>query len=254
MTNNSSAYENLTGRTAVITGAASGIGAATAVTLAASGVKVALLARRADRVTELAEKITANGGQAVGIATDVTSQESVDAAVEAVHAALGRVDLLVNNAGVMIPRNVTDDAAPAEWQRMVDTNFLGLLRVTKAFTQDLRDAEHADLVNISSIGAHLTIPEYDVYTATKAAVTHLSANLRATFGPLGVRVTNIEPGMVETELGDRITGTQKEFLDGFKEQTGALTAEDVADFVAYVTSRPARVNLRQAMILPVTQF
>jgi NADP-dependent 3-hydroxy acid dehydrogenase YdfG len=93
-----------------------------------------------------------------------------------------------------------------------------------------------------------------VYTATKAAVTHLSANLRSTFGPLGVRVTNIEPGMVETELGDRITGTQKEFLDGFKDQTGALVAEDVADFVAYVTSRPARVNLRQAMILPVTQF
>jgi NADP-dependent 3-hydroxy acid dehydrogenase YdfG len=247
-------YENLNGRTAVVTGAASGIGAATAVTLANSGVKVALLARRADRVTELAEKITANGGQAVGVATDVTSQESVDAAVEAVHAALGRVDLLVNNAGVMIPRNVTDDQAPAEWQRMVDTNFLGLLRVTKAFTQDLRDAEHADLVNISSIGAHLTIPEYDVYTATKAAVTHLSANLRATFGPLGVRVTNIEPGMVETELGDRITGTQKEFLDGFREQAGALAAEDVADFVAYVTSRPARVNLRQAMILPVTQF
>jgi len=247
-------YENLNGRTAVITGAASGIGAATALALAASGVRVALLARRADRVTELADKITADGGQAVGIATDVTSQESVDAAVEAVHAALGRVDLLVNNAGVMIPRNVTDDDAPAEWQRMVDTNFLGLLRVTKAFTQDLRDAEHADLVNISSIGAHVTIPEYDVYTATKAAVTHLSANLRATFGPLGVRVTNIEPGMVETELGDRITGAQKEFLDGFREQVGALAAEDVADFVAYVTSRPARVNLRQAVILPVTQF
>jgi NADP-dependent 3-hydroxy acid dehydrogenase YdfG len=247
-------YENLNGRTAVITGAASGIGAATAVALAASGVKVALLARRADRVTELAEKINADGGQAVGVAADVTSQESVDAAVEAVHQALGRVDLLVNNAGVMIPRNVTEDDAPAEWQRMIDTNLTGLLRVTRAFTPDLRDAEHADLVNISSIGAHVTIPEYDVYTATKAAVTHLSNNLRSTFGPLGVRVTNIEPGMVETELADNITGTQKEFLDSFRDQTGSLLAADIADFVAYVTSRPARVNLRQAVILPVTQF
>jgi NADP-dependent 3-hydroxy acid dehydrogenase YdfG len=250
----SSAYENLAGRTAAITGAASGIGAATAEILAANGVRVALLARRADRVTELAEKNKANGGQAVGVAMDVTSQESVDAAVEAVHAALGRIDLLVNNAGVMIPRNVTDEGAPAEWQRMIDTNFLGLLRVTRAFTPDLRDADHADLVNISSIGAHLTIPEYDVYTATKAAVTHLSANLRSTFGPLGVRVTNIEPGMVETELGDRITGAQREFLDGFAEQAGSLASADLADFVAYVTSRPARVNVRQAMVLPVTQF
>jgi NADP-dependent 3-hydroxy acid dehydrogenase YdfG len=237
-----------------VTGAASGIGAATAIALAASGVRVALLARRADRVNELAEKINADGGQAVGIAADVTSQESVDAAVEAVHAALGRVDLLVNNAGVMIPRNVTEDDAPAEWQRMIDTNFVGLLRVTKAFTDDLRDAEQADLVNISSIGAHLTIPEYDVYTATQAAVTHLSSNLRSTFGPLGVRVTNIEPGMVATELADHMTGSQKEFLESFRDQTGSLEAEDIADLVAYVTSRPARVNLRQAVMLPVTQF
>src|SRR5262249_49138691 len=107
-------YENLAGRTAVVTGAASEIGAAIAEEFAANGVKVALLARRADRVTELADKIKANGGQAVGVAADVTSQESVDAAVEAVHAAIGRVDLLVNNAGVMIPRNVTEDQAQAE--------------------------------------------------------------------------------------------------------------------------------------------
>lgn len=247
-------YENLAGRTAVVTGAASGIGAATARVLAANGVKVALLARRLERVTELAEKIKADGGQAVGVAADVTSDASVEAAVKAVHDAFGPVDLVVNNAGVMIPRSVVDDGAAAEWQRMVDTNLLGLLRVMRAFTPDLTAAEHADLVNISSIGAHLTIPEYDVYTATKAAVTHLSNNLRATFGPLGVRVTNIEPGMVATELGDNITGTQKEFLDSFKEATGSLEAEDLADLVAYITSRPARVNVRHAVMLPVTQF
>ncbi|GAB3909638.1 SDR family oxidoreductase [Kibdelosporangium lantanae] len=247
-------YENLTGRTAVITGAASGIGAAIAQTLAANGARVALLARRADRVSELAEKITADGGQAVGVVADVTSQESVDAAVEAVHQALGRVDLLVNNAGVMIPRNVTEDDAPAEWQRMIDTNLTGLLRVTKAFAPDLRDAEQADLVNISSIGAHITFPEYDVYGATKAAVTHLSNNLRSTFGPLGVRVTNIEPGFVTSELADNISGARREFVENLRDQVGPLESADLADLVAYVTSRPARVNLRQAVILPVTQF
>ncbi|TCO65669.1 SDR family oxidoreductase [Actinocrispum wychmicini] len=247
-------YENLAGRTAVVTGAASGIGAATAQVLAANGAKVALLARRGGRVTELADKIKADGGQAVGVVADVTSDESVAAAVQAVHDAIGQVDLVVNNAGVMIPRSVVEDDAPAEWQRMIDTNVLGLLRVMRAFTPDLTASGHADLVNISSIGAHLTIPEYEVYTATKAAVTHLSNNLRATLGPLGVRVTNIEPGMVATELGDQITGARREFLDSFIENAGIIEAADIADLVAYATSRPARVNLRHAVMLPITQF
>jgi NADP-dependent 3-hydroxy acid dehydrogenase YdfG len=247
-------YENLAGRTAVVTGAASGIGAAIARVLASNGVRVALLARRAERVTELADKINADGGQAIGVATDITSQASVDAAVQAVHDAFGRVDLVVNNAGVMIPRSITEDGASEEWQRMIDTNLFGLLRVMRAFTADLSAEGPADLVNVSSIGAHIAFKEYDVYGATKAAVTYLSNAVRTTFGPLGVRVTNVEPGMVSTELADNITGERKEFVDGLRDAVGSLESEDLADLVAYITSRPARVNIRQAVILPTTQF
>jgi NADP-dependent 3-hydroxy acid dehydrogenase YdfG len=246
-------YENLAGRTAVVTGAASGIGAAIARVLASNGAKVALLARREDRITELADKINADGGQAMAVVADVTSDASVEAAVQSVHDAFGRVGLLVNNAGVMIPAPFTDGRAD-QWQQMIDTNVVGLLRVIRAFSADLTADGAADLVNISSIGAHLTFPEYDVYTATKAAVTHLSNNLRSTYGPLGVRVTNIEPGVVDTELADNITGSQREFLDEMFAQTGKLPAEDLADVVAYITSRPPRMNVRQAIVLPTTQF
>jgi NADP-dependent 3-hydroxy acid dehydrogenase YdfG len=246
-------YENLAGRTAVVTGAASGIGAAIARVLASNGAKVALLARREDRITELADKINADGGQAMAVVADVTSDASVEAAVQSVHDAFGRVGLLVNNAGVMIPAPFTDGRAD-QWQQMIDTNVVGLLRVIRAFSADLTAEGAADLVNISSIGAHLTFPEYDVYTATKAAVTHLSNNLRSTYGPLGVRVTNVEPGVVDTELADDITGSQREFLDEMFAQTGKLPAEDLADVVAYITSRPPRMNVRQAIVLPTTQF
>jgi len=248
-----SQYENLTGRTAVVTGAASGIGAAIAKEFAANGAKVALLARRADRIGDLADKIRADGGQALAVATDITSDESVAAAVTAVNTTFGRVDVVVNNAGVMIPNDIS--SAPfAEWQTMLDTNVTGLLRVIRAFTPDLTADGHADLVNISSIAAHLTFPEYSVYGATKAAVTYLSNSLRAELGPKGVRVTNIEPGLVETELRADITGDSAKFLDDWIATAGILAAEELADVVAFAVSRPAHVNLRQIVALPTTQF
>jgi NADP-dependent 3-hydroxy acid dehydrogenase YdfG len=248
-----SQYENLTGRTAVVTGAASGIGAAIAKEFAANGAKVALLARRADRIGDLADKIRADGGQALAVATDITSDESVAAAVTAVNTTFGRVDVVVNNAGVMIPNDIS--TAPfADWQKMLDTNVTGLLRVMRAFTPDLTADGHADLVNISSIAAHLTFPEYSVYGATKAAVTYLSNSLRAELGPKGVRVTNIEPGLVETELRADITGDSAKFLDDWIATAGILAAEELADVVAFAVSRPAHVNLRQIVALPTTQF
>jgi NADP-dependent 3-hydroxy acid dehydrogenase YdfG len=245
-------YENLAGRTAVVTGAASGIGAAIARTLAANGAKVALLARRTERITELAEKIKADGGQAVAVTADVTSDSSVDAAVAAVHDAFGRVDLVVNDAGVMIPSEVAA-ASFDVWQKMLDTNVTGLLRVTKAFIADLTAEGHADLVNISSIAAHRTFPAYAVYGTTKAAVTYLSESLRAELAPKGVRVTNIEPGLVRSELRDNITGEDKAMLDKMHNDVGILAAEELADVVAYATSRPAHMNLRQIIALPTKQ-
>ncbi|MER5452423.1 SDR family oxidoreductase [Streptomyces sp. NPDC002766] len=249
-------YENLAGRTAVVTGAASGIGEAVAVVLAAQGARVALLARRRERLDAVVEKIRADGGQALAVAADVTDDGSVDAAVERIHAEYGAVDLVVNAAGVMLP-NPVDDGRIDEWRRMIDTNVTGVLRMIRAFTGDLLAAaaagRAADLVNISSVGAHLTFPTYAVYGATKAALTHLSATLRAEFGPRDVRVTNIEPGLTATELASHIDDAQREFIDGMVDTMGALSSQDVADVVAYVGSRPRHVNLRQIMVLPTRQ-
>ncbi|ALG15617.1 SDR family oxidoreductase [Kibdelosporangium phytohabitans] len=246
-------YENLAGRTAVVTGAASGIGAAVATALADNGARVALLARRSDRIEELAATLNANGGQAIAVTADVTSDASVTGAAERIHSVFDRVDLVVNNAGVMIPEPI-DTASTGNWQRMIDTNVTGVLRVLRAFTPDLTADGHADLVNISSIGAHEYFKDYAVYGATKAAVTYLSRSLRAELGPAGVRVTNIEPGLVRSELRDDITGDAAAFLDDWIAEAGILAAEDLADVVAYVTSRPAHVNLRQLVALPATQF
>ncbi|MEV1121427.1 SDR family oxidoreductase [Actinosynnema sp. NPDC049800] len=245
---------DLNNRTAVVTGAASGIGAEIALVLARSGAKVALLARRADRLTDLADKIAAEGGQALAVAADVTGD--LTDAVAAVHTAFGRVDLVVNNAGVMLANPLTE-GRDDEWHRMIDTNLKGLLNVTKAFTADLVEAGAtgtADLVNISSIGAHLTFPNYAVYTATKAAVTHLSANLRTELGPLGVRVTNIEPGLVHSELADHIDNPDvAAHLAQWREDVPPLNPADIGDVVGFATSRPANVNLRQLVVLPTVQ-
>ncbi|MFJ3533051.1 MULTISPECIES: SDR family oxidoreductase [unclassified Streptomyces] len=250
-------YGTLAGRTAVITGAASGMGAATARLLAAQGVRVALLARRAERLEELAGKITADGGQALAVVTDVTDQASVDAAAERVHAAFGRVDLVVNAAGVMLP-NPVDEGRTDEWQRMLDTNVSGALRVIRAFTADLvaaaAEGRTADLVNISSIGAHVTFPNYAVYGATKAALTYLSASLRTELGPRDVRVTNIEPGLTDSELAGHVDNTElSDQLDGMFDALGGLSSDEIADLIAYTTSRARHINLRQLVVLPTRQ-
>ncbi|CAG6397321.1 SDR family oxidoreductase [Streptomyces cocklensis] len=254
----STAYGNLSGRTAVVTGAASGMGEATARLLAAQGAKVALLARRAERLDTLAEKIAADGGQALAVTADVTDDASVRAAAARIRDAYGPADLVVNAAGVMLP-NPIDAGRSDEWARMVDTNLTGALRIIDAFRDDLlaagAEGRPADLVNVSSIGAHLVFPGYAVYSATKAALTHLSASLRAEFGPRRVRVTNIEPGLTDTELGGHIDNPELSAqLDGmFQAFPETLTSEDIADLIAYVTSRPARVNLRQVIVLPTGQ-
>ncbi|PNE38268.1 SDR family oxidoreductase [Streptomyces noursei] len=250
-------YATLAGRTAVVTGAASGMGEATARLLASHGVRVALLARRTDRLAELAAKIEADGGQALVVTADVTEAASVDAAVETVHAAYGDVDLVVNAAGVMLPNPVTEGRID-EWQRMLDTNVAGALRVIRAFTPDLIAAaaagRTADLVNVSSIGAHVPFPHYAVYGATKAALTYLSQSLRTELGPRDVRVTNIEPGLTDTELGGHIDNAElSSQLDGMFDALIGLSADDIADLIAFATSRARHVNLRQAIVLPTRQ-
>jgi NADP-dependent 3-hydroxy acid dehydrogenase YdfG len=250
-------YDTLSGRTAVVTGASSGIGEATARLLAANGAKVALLSRRADRLTDLAAKIVADGGQALAVAVDVADAASVAAGAAAVREAFGRVDLVVNNAGVMLPNPITDVRAD-EWARMIDINLTGAVRVIGEFAPDLiaaaAEGGAADLIDISSVAAHLVFPTFAVYGATKAALTHLSANLRAELGPQDVRVTNVEPGLVDTELREHMDYAQAtELVDGLFESMGSLHPGDLADLIAYVASRPRHVNLGQVVILPTRQ-
>jgi NADP-dependent 3-hydroxy acid dehydrogenase YdfG len=248
---------SLTGRVAVVTGASSGIGAATAQRLAAEGAKVALLARRGDRLTELVAKITADGGTAIAIGADVTDQDALDRALATVHEAYGPVDLLVNNAGVMLPAPIQDGRMD-EWRRMIDLNVTGLLAAFRTFTPDLLAAAEAgrtaDVVNISSIGAWMTFPAYSVYGATKAAVSAFSQHVRADLGPKNVRVTNIEPGLTSSELTQHISSDELQGqVDGMFDVLEALTSDDIADVVAYATSRGRRLNLPSIVAMPTQQ-
>ncbi|WP_454195759.1 SDR family oxidoreductase [Nocardia sp. Marseille-Q1738] len=245
---------NLTGRVAVITGASSGIGAATARQLARGGAKVALLGRRKDRIEELAAEI---GGDALAVVADVGDQQSVRDAAATVRAAFGPADLIVANAGVMLAAPF-ESALTDEWDQMVGTNINGLLYTGRAFIDDLLAAasagKQADLVLVGSIGGHTVFPNYAVYTATKAAVAHLTRNLRAEFGPRGVRVKNIEPGFVGTELGAGMQDEQQRAgLEQWRTQIEILEPGDIADAVAYAVAAPKRVNVAELILVPTQQ-
>lgn len=245
------------GRIAVVTGAASGIGAAVAERFAAEGAQVALLARREDRLRELAEQINAAGGTAIGVPVDVGDREAVTAAAQTIAARFGTVDVLVNNAGVMLPGEITQQPI-SEWQRMIDTNLLGALHAVRAFVPALIDAADenavADLINISSIGGKLVFPRYAVYGATKAALTQLSAMLRAELAPRNVRVTDLQPGLTESELAGNVTDSDSRAgLEEMFQDIAALRPADIADLIVYLISRPPHVNISTLDIVPTRQ-
>ncbi|MEU0491407.1 SDR family oxidoreductase [Nocardiopsis sp. NPDC006139] len=247
----------LTGRVAVVTGASSGIGEASAEHLAGLGARVVVLARRADRLERLAARIEKDGGQARPLALDVTDAAAVRAAADRVAAESGGADLLFNNAGVMLPAPI-EELATGQWRHQIDLNITGLMNVIGAFTPQLvRAAEErgvADLVNTSSIAAQNIFPDFAVYSATKAYVTHLSRHLRAELGAKGVRVSAIEPGIVGTELQSHVTDEgARAWLEGSKETMEWLTPEDIARSVGFLASLPPRVNLQQVTIMPTGQ-
>ncbi|HZE49460.1 MAG TPA: SDR family oxidoreductase [Jatrophihabitantaceae bacterium] len=247
----------LAGRTAVVTGASSGIGAATAEHLAGLGARVVVIARRVERLTDVVERIEKNGGTAVAIAADVTDAAAVAAAADRVEAELGAADLLFNNAGIMLPAPV-EEIRTGQWQQQIDLNITGLMNAIGAFTPQLvRAAQErgvADLINTSSIAAQNIFPTFAVYSATKAYVSHLSRHLRAELGAKNVRVAAVEPGIVATELQSHVTDTGAlEWLAGSKQTMEWLSADDVAETVGFIASQPARVNLQQVTIMPTGQ-
>jgi NADP-dependent 3-hydroxy acid dehydrogenase YdfG len=248
----------LAGRVAVVTGATSGIGAATARRLASDGAAVAILGRREERLRDLAAELRDDTEAEIARFTaDVSDRDAVERTAEAIRGRLGRVDLVVANAGVMLPAPF-EEADTSEWDRMIDTNVRGLLTTGRAFAPDLlaaaAEGEPADLVHVGSIGGHMVFPNYGVYTATKAAVAHLTRNLRAELGPRGVRVKNVEPGLVRTELGDQASDAAlRETLATWRDEMGALPAGDIADAIAFAVAAPARVNVAELIVLPTVQ-
>lgn len=248
---------SLEGRVAVVTGASSGIGAATARALSAAGAPVVLLARRKDRLEELVAGIRKQGGTADAYEVDVTDRSAVQAAAARIKQKAGRVDIVVNNAGIMLP-NPIEAVRFDQWQQQVDLNIGGLMNVIGSFTPSLVEAAGsrgvADLVNISSIAARNLFPYFAVYSGTKAFVSHLSITLRAELGGKGVRVSAIEPGIVGTELQGHVDfkGAQ-DWLDGAKKQMELLEPEDVAAAIAFTVSAPKRMNLSQVTIMPTGQ-
>ncbi|MFE1774739.1 SDR family oxidoreductase [Streptomyces sp. NPDC059008] len=248
----------LTGRVAVVTGASSGIGAATARRLAAGGAHVALLGRREDRLTDLADRLRATAtGALLPVAVDVTDPEALDTAARAVVSALGPVDLVVANAGVMLGAPF-ETARTDEWDRMIDVNLRGLLHTARAFTDGLlaaaADGRPADLVQVGSVAGHALYPNWSVYCATKSAVAHLTRNLRAELGPRGVRVKNVEPGVTVTELGaDMHDADLRTSLARMRTDLRPLAAEDIAEAIAFAVSVPPHVNIADMVVVPVQQ-
>ncbi|MFE3849801.1 SDR family oxidoreductase [Streptomyces griseorubiginosus] len=249
---------NLTHRVAVVTGASSGIGAATARRLAAGGASVALLGRREERLKALADELGRTAaGRLLPVAVDLTDPDAVARAAATVTGTLGTVDLVVANAGAMLGAPF-ERAATDEWDRMIDINLRGLLHTARAFTDDLLTAAahggRADLVHVGSVGGHLLFPDWSVYCATKAAVAHLTRNLRAELGPRGVRVKNIEPGVTTTELGADMRDTEsRASLSRMRTDVNALTAEDIAESIAFAAAAPPNVNIAEMVVVPVRQ-
>jgi NADP-dependent 3-hydroxy acid dehydrogenase YdfG len=235
------------GRVAVITGASSGIGEATARALAANGHRVALLARRADRIEELAGEL---GTGAIAISADVTDRESLVRAAERVQQELGGVDILINNAGVMLLGPFGSERAD-ELRQMVEVNLLGAMTATEVFLDQLRDGG-GDLVNISSVAGRTARAGGSGYNASKWGLNGWSEALRQELLP-DIRVMVIEPGAVATELTHHITDPAvREASEKFYDEV-AITADDIAEIIAFAVSRPRRVNLNEILVRPTAQ-
>ena len=235
-------------RVAVVTGASSGIGAASARALAAAGFHVVLGARRMDRLEQVAAE---TGGTALRL--DVTDDASVDAFVDAVVERFGRCDLLVNNAGGALGAESVADADLADWQRMYDINVLGTVRVTKALLPRLLESGDGQVITIGSIAGREPYKGGAGYNAAKHAEAALTRVLRLELLGQPVRVSEIDPGMVHTDFSlVRFKGDQ-ERADAVYAGVEALTAEDVAETVAWVATRPAHVNVDQIVLMPRDQ-
>ena len=248
----------LTGTVALITGASSGIGAATARRLAQHGASVALVARRKNRLDSLVSIIEATGGTALAVEADITDRGQAEQAVETVVDRFGRLDILINNAGLMLLGPIAS-AEPEDWERMIAINQNGLLYMTNAALPHLLTAAQgdprtvADIVNISSIAGRVAWANYGVYNMTKFGVNGFTEALRQEITRQHVRVGVLEPGGVATELGSHNTGAMRDDIDSFYASTVTLAPDDIADGVAYMVTRPRHASIGELWIMPTDQ-
>lgn len=243
----------LSGKVAIVTGASSGIGEATAVALAAEGAKVAVVARRSDRLESLVQQIANGGGEAFAIAADVTDERQAQDMINQTKSRFDRVDILVNNAGVML-LGMVDGANTEDWRRMINTNILGLLYATHAALPIMKAQGEGHIVNISSVAGRVAQAGAGVYNATKWGVNGFSEALRQEVHNDKIRVTVIEPGAVATELTHHITDSAaKERVTAWIQSITPLESEDIAAAILYAVTQPARVNVNEILIRPTDQ-
>jgi len=244
----------LEGRVAAITGASSGIGEATALALADAGAAVALGARRVDRIDALAERIGSAGGHAIAFEVDVSDEQAANAFLNAAHERLGRLDVLVNNAGVMLLGPV-DGADTDQWRQMIEVNLLGLLYCTHAALPLMTAGGGGHVVNVSSVAGRRAAAGAAVYNLTKFGVTAFSEALRQEALHADVRVTCVEPGFVETELqGHNKSELVQQGVKKMREQIGdVLQASDIADAIRYAVCLPQHVGINEVLVRPTKQ-
>jgi NADP-dependent 3-hydroxy acid dehydrogenase YdfG len=240
-------------KVAIVTGASSGIGYATALALSRAGAKVAAGARRTDRLESLQSEITKNQGEIFIQKLDVTIKSECDAFADAVIRKWGAIDILVNNAGLQ-PLSFFKNLKVEEWDKMIDVNIRGVLYCTAAVISHMMNKKSGHIVNISSVAGRIVYPAGSVYCATKHAVTAFSEGLRQEFSQRSnIRVTCIEPGVVATELTNTITDTALEKYVERTKQMEALQAEDIADAIVFAVQSPSHVNVNEILIRPTTQ-
>lgn len=248
----------LEGTVALVTGASSGIGHATALELAREGASVALVGRREGRLTDLAAEITTAGGQALVVPADITDAQSATEAVERTIEGLGRLDTLVNNAGLML-LGPAPAANPNDWRRMVDINLMGLMytahaaipHLVKAATEAPRQV--ADIVNIGSLAGRNAYAMSAVYSATKFGVGAFSEALRQELARQHVRVSVVEPGSVDTELRTHNPDVIQQHIAAALGDIERLQSQDIADTVGYIVTRPRHVAIAELLVRPTEQ-
>lgn len=243
--------DNIKGKVVIITGASSGIGEAIALHLAARGAIVSLGARREDKINKLAEQIIAGGGEAIALATDITGRGQVKALILHTLAAYGKIDVMINNAGVMLLSKL-EELLFDEWDTMIDTNLRGMLNGVGAALPVFKAQQKGHFINIASLSGYRVDPTSAVYSATKFAVRALSEGLRQEVKPYNIRTTIISPGIVQSELTGAITDAYaKEMVKGMAAM--AISPEAIANAVSYVINQPDDVDVSEMIIRPTAQ-